>query len=225
MSTALGTHDAIQWTLADLIERLGPMPIARIRTTPRPGTATEDDFLAIDAQSEPLCELIDGVLVEKTMGVKEAILASWISTLLNTHVLPRGLGVVVGSDGPVRLQWGQIRLPDVSFISQERLTGSNWRGEPILTCAPNLAVEVLSLGNTRKEMERKLVEYFDAGVEVTWYVDPGTKTVRVYHSPGEFQEMTIDDQLTGGVVLPEFSVSVAEVFSVWDKLPTKDSSP
>ena len=55
-------------TVADLLERFGPMPAGRIRTNPPPGTATEQDVIDIEEQESRLCELVDGVLVEKTVA-------------------------------------------------------------------------------------------------------------------------------------------------------------
>jgi tRNA A37 methylthiotransferase MiaB len=52
-------------TVADLLESLGDIPPERIRMRPLPGTATEDDVLAVHASEKRLCELVDGVLVEK----------------------------------------------------------------------------------------------------------------------------------------------------------------
>ena len=62
-------------TAADLLELFGPMPAGRIRTDPPPGTATEQDVIDIEARESRLCELVDGVLVEKTVGYYESYLA------------------------------------------------------------------------------------------------------------------------------------------------------
>ena len=72
----------------------------------------------------------------------------------------------------MRLFPGQVRIPDVAFISWKRYPkGKRRRGE-IPTVAPDLVVEILSKGNTPKEMKRKLDEYFQAGVRLVWYVNP-----------------------------------------------------
>lgn len=55
-------------TLANLLERFGPLPVLRIRYDPLPGTATEEDVIALERQDNRLFELVDGVLMEKTMG-------------------------------------------------------------------------------------------------------------------------------------------------------------
>ena len=52
-------------TLADLLERFGPIPAARIRYDPPPGTATEQDVITLEGRENRLFELIDGILVEK----------------------------------------------------------------------------------------------------------------------------------------------------------------
>jgi Uma2 family endonuclease len=51
--------------------------------------------------------------------------------------------------------------------------------------APYLAVEVLGKGNTKREMDRKLKDYFLAGVQLVWFVDPAKRTVEVFTAPDE----------------------------------------
>src|SRR5437879_3638275 len=61
--------------LAELLKKLG-VSAARVRLEPPPGTAVEADVVkAMEAPRKRLCELIDGVLVEKAMGFSESILA------------------------------------------------------------------------------------------------------------------------------------------------------
>jgi hypothetical protein len=62
-------------TFADLHNRLGEVPLDRIRMKPAPGTATEED---LRRARKPTCELVDGVLVEKPMGTRESLLAAYI---------------------------------------------------------------------------------------------------------------------------------------------------
>jgi hypothetical protein len=61
-------------TLADLLEQLGGIAPDRVRFRPAPGTATEKDVLAIHDREGRLCELADGVLVEKAVGLRESLL-------------------------------------------------------------------------------------------------------------------------------------------------------
>src|SRR5262249_54902087 len=109
-------------TLWGLVKQLGDIPLERIQLKPAPGTATETDLIAaLELPRKRLCELVDGVLVEKPMGTKESLLAMLLGHHLWTFVEQRDLGLVVGPDGPLRLGIGLVRIPDVSFISWRRL--------------------------------------------------------------------------------------------------------
>ena len=57
-----------EWSLADLQEHLGGIPAERIRLFPPPGYATEEDVIQAAECEGRLCELEDGILVEKPMG-------------------------------------------------------------------------------------------------------------------------------------------------------------
>lgn len=193
-------------TLADLIEQFGPLPIARIRTNPPPGSATEQDVIDIDLHEDRLYELIDGVLVEKAMGLYESFLAILIGRLLGNFVDEHHLGIVVGEAGMMKILPDQVRIPDVAFISWDRLPDKKVPREPVPELAPDLAVEVISKGNTAKEMDRKLNDYFAASVRLVWYVYPKSSTVEVYTSPTDSRELALGDTLDGGAVLPGFEL-------------------
>ena len=63
-----------------------------------------------------LCELVDGVLVEKTLGFREGFLAMWIGTLLNDYLRDNNIGLAAGADSGIRFKLELVRMPDVSFI-------------------------------------------------------------------------------------------------------------
>jgi Uma2 family endonuclease len=200
-------------TVADMLERLGGIDPRRIRLSPPPGQATEKDLLALLDHENRLFELVDGVLVEKIMGLKESALAVEIATDLNTWVRPRDLGLVAGADGTLRLMPRLVRIPDVSFISWDQLPTHEFPSAPIPDLYPDLAVEVVSKGNTAEEMERKLKEYFLVGTRLVWFVDPEARSVSVYTSPDDVTVLTEADTLTGGDVLPGFRLPLKSLFA------------
>jgi Uma2 family endonuclease len=200
-------------TVADLWERLGQLPLARIRLTPMPGTATERDVLQLIDHEDCICELVDGVLVEKTMGYMESVLAMAIGEFLRRFVRQEKRGIVLGPDGTLEILPHQVRIPDVCYISRERLPGGKLPKAPIPAVVPDLAVEILSAGNTETEMQRKLHDYFTAGVRLVWYIDPRTRTATVYTGPTQFMALTENDSLTGGEVLLGFQLPLRELFA------------
>lgn len=202
-------------TLADAVADLGGVPLDRILFCPAPGTATEQDLLDQERGGR-LCELVGGVLVEKAMGYLESILAIAVARHLANFAVPDKLGFVSGSDGMMRLFPGLVRIPDVAFTSRDRFPLGKVPVEPIPDLAPDLAVEVLSRSNTPAEMARKRREYFDAGVRLVWIIDPQRRTVAVFSSLQDSIELSEQDSLDGGSVLPGFSLDIAELFSELD---------
>jgi Uma2 family endonuclease len=212
----MATADAqeAEENLAELVERLGGIPLERIRLRPPPGTATEKDLIAaLEAPRKRLCELVDGVLVEKAMGTREGLLAAILIQLIWNYVEAQDLGVVISSDGPFRLWLGLVRIPDVSFVSWDRLPEGELPQHAVARVIPDLAVEVLSKGNTKKEIERKLREYFQAGVRLAWVIEPKTETARAYTAPDEGQRIPREGSLDGGDVLPGFTLPLKQVFA------------
>jgi Uma2 family endonuclease len=216
MSTDLLAPPAIQ-NLADLFARLGNVPPHRIRFRPSPGTATLQDVIDVERREGRLCELVEGVLVEKATGFAESRLAIYVATLLNTFVLPRNAGIVTGADGTFELFPDLVRIPDVAFTSWERLPGRRAPTAPIPRVVPNLAVEVLSISNTPGEMAVKRQDYFAAGVQLVWEIDPRTRTATVYTSPTAATPLGAADTLTGGTVLPGFVLPLAQLFAELDR--------
>jgi Uma2 family endonuclease len=200
-------------TLADLLQRFGPIPATRIRYDPPPGTATEQDVIALEAREKRLFELVDGVLVEKAMGFYESFLAMRLGQFLLAFVEQHALGIIAGEAGMLRLAPGLVRIPDVSFVSWERLPQRRVPRQPIPDLVPDLAVEVLSDSNTPREMEQKLYDYFTAGVRLVWYIDPVLQEAHVYTAPEQRETLTADHTLNGAEVLPGFTLPVRQLFA------------
>lgn len=200
----------IEWTAADWQSRLGGVALDRIRMYPRPGMATEKDVLEVHTRAGRLCELIDGVLVEKPMGYRESQLAAALIVALGAYLRLHRIGTVAGEAGMLKVSPTQVRIPDVSFIRWERLPAESG---PIPAVAPDLAVEILSEGNTEQEMARKLDDYFAAGTRLVWYIDLNSRSARTYTSPEHCVVVDEAGSLLGGNVLPGFEVRLMDLFA------------
>lgn len=197
----------------ELIERLGDIDPARVRMDPRPGTATVRDLIRVNERKDgPVCELIDRTLVEKTMGLEEGYIAALLITALNIFVQPKRLGAIVDAQSGQKMVFGNVRMPDVSYIRAERWVEYLTTRAKVAPFAPDLAVEVLSESNTRAEMDRKRREYFASGTRLVWEVNPRRRTVAVYTDERQSRRLTAADTLDGGDVLPGFTLPVAELF-------------
>jgi Uma2 family endonuclease len=214
MSTALTD----ELTLADVLRQLGGISPRRIRFRPAPGTATERDVVKIRDRERRLFELVDGVLVENVMGYWESVLAIELAGFLRDFIKRRKLGTRAGEAGMLRLFPGLVRIPDLSFISRARLAEHRAARAPILPLAPDLAIEVVSEGNTPREIARKIREYFSSGSRLVWVVDPRTRSIAVYTSPAKPIVRKETQTLTGGDVLPGFRLPLKKLFTLLDEV-------
>ncbi|MDA0841518.1 MAG: Uma2 family endonuclease [Planctomycetota bacterium] len=200
-------------TFADLHQRLGAVPLERIRLVPSPGHATEQDVVEIHDRTNQLFELVDGVLVEKAMGFMESRLAAALIGILEEFLKKKDLGIVLAPDGMMRLAPGLVRMPDVSFLSWEHFPDREPPTNPVPNLVPDLAVEILSKSNTPGEMRRKLHDYFESGVRLVWYLDPETKCVEVFTEINDSVTISETGILDGSDTLPGFSLRISDWFS------------
>lgn len=212
------THSAVTDSLAERLQELGGIVADRVRSLPAPGTATLDDLVHANDHSTPLCELIDNTLVEKAVGFEATVVAATIIRILGDFVARHRLGIVSGADGMFRLLASSVRGPDVAFLSRARFPGGQFPQEAYPSLAPDLAVEVLSPGNTKSEMMRKRIEYFHSGVRLVWIIDCRSRSVAVYTSPVGVTVLDEEATITGSDMLPGFECLVAECFSDLDAM-------
>lgn len=210
---AVGVNGSARFTYVDeLLRDLGGIPPSRVRLRPTPGTATLRDLVRLQKKDGRVYELVDGTLVAKPVAFNESNIAVLISTAIQNYLTGHDLGLVTGEQGLMRLMPGLARGPDVAFIRWSQLPAGHAPREAVPAGYPDLAVEVLSKGNTRGEMARKRKEYFLAGTRLVWQVNPRKRTVDVYTAPDAPTTRTEADTLDGGDVLPGFRLPVRSIF-------------
>lgn len=207
-------------TVGELLRRLG-VPASRVCLDPPPGKATKRDLLRLDRRSDKIYELVERTLVEKAMGFPESYLATEIGFLIRNFLESSDLGYLGGAYAFTELIPDLVRAPDVSFISWSRRPERTVPMDAIGQVIPSLVVEVLSPSNTRREMARKRSEYFRAGVELVWEIDPATRTAEVFTGPDESITIATSGTLDGGTVLPGFKLTLAKMFERLEKPDAK----
>ena len=204
-------------------ERLGGIPVRRIVADPPPGTATEADWERVRRHGKR-CELIDGTLVEKAVSYFSSSVGAEIIALLipwlDAHKDSRGLrlGFVAGEQGFVRLRLPGVsgtraRGPDVSFVRRDRFPGGRIPLTGYPTIGPDFVVEVLSPGNTDREIAEKLRNFFAAGTVRAWVIDPLARTAQTYAAADDAVPVPADGALDAAPALPGFAVTLADLFA------------
>ena len=197
--------------VGELLDSLG-VSASRVCLDPPPGRATKRDLLKLDAACGKLHELVERTLVEKVMGFAESVYASELGRLLGNFVAEHNLGFVGGADALIEFAPSLVRLPDVCFVSWDRCPDGTLPTAAIAKVIPNLVVEVLSRSNTETEIARKRGEYFRAGVELVWEIDPAARTAVVHTGPMNAVSLKATGTLDGGTVLPGFTLPLAKLF-------------
>ena len=159
-------------------------------------------------------ELIRGVFCEMApAGFKHNVIAANLGGELRNFVQPRGLGQVAIGDTGVWLERDPdtVRAPDLVFMSAER---QPLDADPpsYLEVVPEIAAEVRSRNDSRREVHDKALMWLSHGVRLCWVVHPDTRTIDVYAAGAEPLTLGEGDTLDGGDVLPGFTCAVSAVF-------------
>jgi Uma2 family endonuclease len=121
------------------------------------------------------------------------------------------LGFVISETGFILSRAPDVvRAPDVAFIAHDRLPGGLPEG--FIEGPPDIAVEIVSPGDTHTEVMEKIGEYLAAGARLVWVASRRSRTVTVHRSDGTAQTLRADDVLSGEDVMPGFEVRVADLF-------------
>ena len=181
-------------------------------TTTRTMTADELFMMPDDG----FCyDLVKGELKKMSPpGSEHGAIIGRLTVALGSYVEANDLGEVFGAETGFKLASNPDTVlgPDVAFVSNERIPPTGipvgyWPG------APDLAVEVISPGNTGREIEGKIGEYLAAGVRAVWIVNPKRRTVAIHRTDAQVQTLMENDTLDGQDVVPGFQYSIARMFT------------
>jgi Uma2 family endonuclease len=157
-------------------------------------------------------ELVRGRVVKVSPAGGEAPeVGLMIGAAVLNFVLKHRLGKVTNAEGGYWLAADTLRAPDVAFYNWEkhRLHTDRDQYRPF---PPDLAVEVVAPTDKAEDIHEKVKLYLAAGVLLIWVVYPRTREVMVYRPDEQPERLTATDTLTGGDVLPGFTLAVADCF-------------
>ena len=146
------------------------------RLFPRQGEWTESDYFRLP-ETNQIVELSEGrLIITPAPKPKHQKISLNLSFLFITYIRLQKSGELAYAPIDVRLWEGNVRQPDIAFMSNEhldRITEELWG-------VPDLVVEILSEGTTKEDRINKFFEYLRAGVLEYWIVDPFKQSIEIY---------------------------------------------
>ena len=128
-----------------------------------------------------------------------------------------GNGEVFDSSTVFVLPNGARKSPDVSWIELNRwnqLTTAQQDGFPPVV--PNFVIELVSPSDIRnqryEDLQDKMQEYLDNGVQLGWLIEPSAKTVEIYRLNQQVEVSNNPQALSGENVLPGFVLDLSDIF-------------
>ena len=181
------------------------------------GLMTAEEFF--NSPYAESCELIKGKVVPKggkfeiamPTGAKHGAVTDELEARLSHFVRENKLGKVFAAETGFVLAKGTVRGIDISFVSKEKIAEF---GIPdgFFPVAPDLAVEVISPGNTSDEIQTKVEEYLFAGARLVWIIYPKQKMIHVHRQSNVINVLRETDELDGEEVVPNFRCKLSEIF-------------
>ena len=172
---------------------------------------TLEQFLQLPEIKPPL-EFLQGRVVQKVSPtLPHGAIAIDLGSAINQHARPRRLGRAFVE---VRCSFGgESFVPDLCFFVRGRVPKDSG-GQLVekVFQPPDLAVEIISPGQTVAQLSARLERCIRKGVRLAWLIQPRRRRVFVFHPGQTRQTLELGDVLPGEDVLPGFALPLDELF-------------
>lgn len=186
-------------------------------TAAAPRRLTVDDLLLFPEDGKRR-ELVDGRVVEWDVpNFDHGFLLVALSSVLRAFVREHRLGVVVGGDLMVRILGSNFdaRGADIAFYPRRTIPADT--AIAVTDHVPALVVELISPSDRAGDMQEKIDDWRRTGVRLIWYLNARTGTTTVYEGE-RVAAVTADETLTGGDILPGFSVRLRDLLDELEEM-------
>lgn len=125
--------------------------------------------------TDPDCEYLEGRLMERNAG---EISHSDAQSRTCAFVLYRVRGFWAGVEIRVQIRSDRFRVPDVVVVRSGRPSGR------IITVPPEVAVEVISPEDRASDVQDKIDDYLQFGIQAVWLIDPERQRAWIHTKDG-----------------------------------------
>ena len=178
-----------------------------------PTSLTADDLLALDDIGR--CELVRGELIMMSpASASHGMVAARLLISVGSFVQAHDLGATFAAETGFRIESDPdtVRAPDVSFVEKRRIDAGGVPARGFFEGPPDLAVEVISPGETKKKVVAKAKMWLQKGCKSCWVVDPVARTIEIYRPRRKVIVLRNGATLSNEPMLPGFSLSLKSLF-------------
>lgn len=170
-----------------------------------------EQFLRLP-ETKPALEFVGGRVVQKmSPKTTHSVLQSRLWLALYNHASREDLGEPFTE---LRCTFGgESLVPDVAYFVRSRIpidAGGGYVDD--VQAPPDLLIEILSPGQTVREMTKKLTRAVAKGVRLAWLIQPSRKRVFVARPGRPIEVLEGEVGLTGEEVLPGFDLPISTLF-------------
>ena len=163
-----------------------------------------------DDDNDYQIELQEGnILIMGPSDIESSEIGAEFIRLLGNWIKPRKLGRIFDSSGGFIMPNTDLRAPDVSFVSAQRLKRTV---RDFGNLVPDLVVEIKSKTDRVIKLENKLKLFLELGAKVGILINPDELTVTVYRPGGKVILLTEDDKLTVDELFPGWEIAISELW-------------
>lgn len=153
------------------------------------------------------------IIIMSPTGSKTGALNARFTVALGIWNLKDNLGEIFDSSTGFKLPNGATYGPDAAWMPREKWnTLTPAQQEVFAPIVPNFIAEIRSKSDTVNPIQEKIAEFMECGCQLAWLIDPMLQKTTVYHADGQEEEVPFDAVLSGGSVLPDFEVKLADLF-------------
>jgi Uma2 family endonuclease len=172
------------------------------------------EFMDLPQNANKTFELVGGEVIEKmpTFGYSSGVNAR-LTTFIGMYLLKNDIAHFTDAQGGYDIDDENTLVPDIGVILKSRQ--AELPTDSYVPLVPDFVIEVVSqsdLKDPKNRIEKKLKKYREIGVRLIWYVYPGRKEVEVYKLGQAKLIVGLNGILDGGDVLPDFTLSVRDIF-------------
>ncbi|MEM6434022.1 MAG: Uma2 family endonuclease [Cyanobacteria bacterium P01_D01_bin.115] len=122
-----------------------------------------------------------------------------------------GTGLGFDSSTGFKLSNGAIRSPDAAWVKRDRLEALNPDPDKFLPLCPDFAIELRSSSDTLTDVQAKIREYLENGLQLGWLINPQDQQVEIYRPSQTAEILDAPTTLSADPILPGFQLNLTDI--------------